>query len=152
MKRCQIKEPNLSITVVFSIEIPFANLQRFPLSASPETCDAVFICLWKVILVIGIDAQPKLFTTKFQSVQSETWWDRNCYAVIVFYLLIMDCKLAVLPCPGQGPRPAAADAAIAYYSSCINKPTWVVNKETHKTFDLKIIIHKYITMLWIVQM
>ena len=68
----QIKEHNLSITVVFSIEIPFANLQRFPLSASPETCDAVFICLWKVILVIGIDAQPKLFTTKFQSVQSET--------------------------------------------------------------------------------
>ena len=72
MKCCQIKEPDLSITVVFSIEIPFANLQRFPLSASPETCDAVFICLWKVILVIGIDTQPKLFTTKFQSVQSET--------------------------------------------------------------------------------
>ena len=62
----------------------------------------------------------------------------------------MDCKLAVITCPGQGPRPAAA--AIDYYRSTINKSTWVINKETHETFDLKIIIHKYITMLWIEQM
>ena len=59
----------------------------------------------------------------------------------------LQTRSAVLTCPGQGPRPATADAAIAYYSSSINKLTWVVNKETHETFDLKIIIYKYITML-----